>query len=305
MYLRRPSEKSNKRPSSTGSKLLLESGLARNRRVFCGLVGALLALVACQATRAHDAPPIRCAVVGGLVETDFWPDLADRFERETGRKVELAATGPKQVLVAAFRERQADLILMHAGDAAINLVADGFGVDPQPWLRSDMVLVGPASDPAGIKGEKDAAVALRKIIHSKSQILIHASQGAGEVLHELLAAEQLELDPECTVSLPSDKHRQMLLRAAKEQAYTLVGRIPFLNGKVDTGGLAIMVQGDPRLRRAYLVVVAAPDKNVRYEGARALAAWLREPQTQRFVAEYGRGKYDDQPLFFPVVTKVQ
>jgi tungstate transport system substrate-binding protein len=133
--------------------------------------------------------------------------------------------------------------------------------------------------------------------------LIHASSGASEVLHDLLAAGELQLDPASTISLASDRHRQMLKRAAEEKAYTLVGRIPFLNGKVDTGGLVVMVRGDPRLRRAYLVVVAAGKKDEpRNAAARKLAAFLRQPETQRWIAEFGRGKYDDQPLFFPVVV---
>lgn len=244
---------------------------------------------------------VRCAVIGGLNEADFWPDLADRFFRATGHRAEIVASGPKPVLAEVFTRGEADLIAMHASDTIINLVADGYGENPQPWARTDMVLVGPSSDPAGVQGEKDAARALGKIIESKSKLLVHASLGASEVLHDLVAAEGLELDPERTISLPTDKHRTMLKRAAAEEAYTLVGRIPFLNGKVETGGLKIMVQGDVRLRRPYLVVVARGERDEpRLAAAHELAAFLRRPDTQQWIAEFGRGKLDDQPLFFPV-----
>jgi tungstate transport system substrate-binding protein len=246
---------------------------------------------------------VRCAIIGGMSDTGFWPALAERFERESGVRAEVVVTGPKHVIAPPFRRGEADLITMHASDTIINLVADGHGVDPQPWTRNDLLLVGPKSDPARIKGMSDAVAALGKIIASKSKLLVHQSLGANEVLHELLAQGELELDPQNTISLPSDRHRQMLARAAGENAYTLVGRIPFLNGKIDGGGLEIMVAGDPRMRRPYVVVVGTvnPPGSPRREAAARLAKFLRDPATQKFIADFGRGQLDDRPLFFPVV----
>jgi tungstate transport system substrate-binding protein len=265
------------------------------------LVSSVMAATAISAEQAKGGQTVRCAIIGGLNESDFWPDLADRFFRATGHRAEIVATGPKPVIADVFSRGEADLITMHASDTIINLVADGYGENPQPWARTDMVLVGPKSDPAGIRGQKDAVRALRKIVETRSKLLLHASVGAGEVLHDLVQAEGLELDPERTIVLPTDKHRKMLARAAAEEAYTLVGRIPFLNGKVETGGLEIMVQGDPRFRRPYIVVAArGKTDDARVAAARELAAFLRDPETQKWLADFGRGKYDDHPLFFPV-----
>lgn len=244
---------------------------------------------------------VRCAVVGGLNEINFWPELADRFQRASGHRAEIVATGPKHNLTAAFQAGDADLILLHASDAAINLVADGYGENLQPWARNDYVIVGPATDPAKIKGEKDAAIALGRIVSTKSKLLVHASSGVSELLSDLLAAGELELDPSSTISLPSERHRQMLGRAAAEGAYTLVGRIPFLNGKLEKGSLEVMVQGDERLRRPYVVVVATGKPNdPRLAAARQFASFLREAETQRWIATFGVGRYDDRPLLFPV-----
>ena len=254
-------------------------------------------------TAEEKSPPVRCAVVGGLNESDFWPQLIDRFQRATGHRAEIVATGPKHAIAAAFKAGEADLVVMHPTDTMINLVADGYAENLQPWARNDFVIVGPAADPARIKGEKDAVVALGKIIASKSKLLIHASNGASELLSDLLAAGELELDPQTTINLPGDKHRQMLVRATAEKAYTLVGRIPFRSGKLDTGDLQVMVQGDPRLRRTYLVAVATGKADdPRLAAARKLEAFLREPDTQQWLAGFGKGKYDDEPLFFSVKT---
>jgi len=250
---------------------------------------------------------VRCAAVGGLNDIDFWPQLADRFQRATGHKVEFVAVGPKHAIAAALTSGEADVILMHSSDTMINLVADGYGENPQPWARNDLVIVGPASDPAKVRGGKDAVAALRRIIESKSKLLLHASNGANELVSDLLAAGELELDPATTISLPGDKQRQMLNRAATEQAYTLVGRIPFLSGKLETGEAVVMVQGDERLRRPFLVITAtmkAGDRvsDARLAAARRFAAYLREPATQEFIAGFGKGRYDDRPLLFPVVV---
>lgn len=264
------------------------------------LIGPLLAP---PTAAAQTSSPVRCAIVGGLNESDFWPQLIDRFQRASGERAEIVATGPKHVLGDAFRAGEADVIVMHSSDAMINLVADGRAENPQPWARNDFVIVGPASDPARVAGQTDAVAALAKIIGSKSKFLVHASNGVSELLGDLLAAGELELDPGATISLPGERHRQMLKRAEQEQAYTIVGRIPFLSGKLETGSLKILVQGDARLRRPYLVVVATgkPD-DPRLAAARKLAAFLREPKTQEWIGGFGRGKYDERPLFFPVVV---
>src|SRR5215831_9033168 len=181
----------------------------RNAAALCLLLANLIATPNCT---GQEGPPqtVRCAVIGGLNESDFWPQLADRFQRATGHRAEIVSTGPKHVIAAVLKAGDADLIVMHASDTIINLVADGYGENPQPWARNDFVLVGPSTDPAQIKGEKDAVRALGRIIASKSKLLLHASNGASELMSDLLAAGDLELDPQSTISLPGDKHRQML-----------------------------------------------------------------------------------------------
>src|SRR5262252_3930549 len=141
------------------------------------------------ACRGHDAPPalpatgqtIKVAVIGGMVETGLWSALAERYQAARGNRIELVASGPKPVVIDAFRKGGIDLITVHACDAMINLVADGLARDPQPWARNDLVIVGPAADPAGIRGERDAVAALRRIVAARAPLVVHASIGADEV----------------------------------------------------------------------------------------------------------------------------
>lgn len=122
-------------------------------------------------------PTVRVAVIGGMVFTGFWHALADRYEKQTGVRLELLATGPKNDIVKVFKEGNIDVITMHSSDAIVNLVANGYALDPQPWMRNDLVIVGPPADPAGIKGMTDAAAALKKIAVTKSPFVVHSSLG--------------------------------------------------------------------------------------------------------------------------------
>jgi tungstate transport system substrate-binding protein len=284
---------------------------ARNNSNMNKLLWLILIVVGALVTRSMGAAPtsqpttqpiLRVAVIGGMNDTGFWDALVERFQRETGIAVETRASGPKDGIAPVFKQGNVDLITMHASDVAINLVADGYATDPQPWVRNDMIIVGPERDPAGIKGMSDAGKALAKIADTSSPFVVHSSLGAQEVLRNLLDAAQIELDPEQTTVLFDDRQRRVLHIAAARGAYTICGRIPFRSGKIPNDGMVVMVQGDERLRRPYLVAVANPAKvaGARVAEARRMVTFLRSPQTQAWIATFGKGKYDDQPLFFPV-----
>ncbi|HEX4449931.1 MAG TPA: substrate-binding domain-containing protein [Kofleriaceae bacterium] len=263
-------------------------------------VACAIALLACGCDRREpqrSAPvTIRVAVIGGMVETGFWRELAGRYELTTGNKIEIVASGPKQVVIDAFRKGGVDVITMHTSDAMIDLVAEGLAVDPQPWLENDMLIVGPTDDPAQIKGEHDAAAAVAKLVAAQAPILVDASLGADGVLHDLADTAHIALDPTATVMFDGKNQHALMSRAAALHAYTLVGRIPYLDGKLHADGIDVMVRGDRRLRRAFLVETAtdAPP------AARDLAEFLRAPETQAWIGTFGKGRFDDQPLFYPV-----
>lgn len=255
-----------------------------------------------QTRAAITGPSVRVAVIGGMVFTGFWNALAERYQKESGVQVELIAAGPKHDIENIFRKGGVDVITMHASDTMINLAADGYTLDPQPWMRNDLVIVGPPEDPAGIKGLTDAATALRKIADTKSPFVVHSSLGAQEVLLNILDLNQIRLDPASTTVLFDDQQRSVLKVAGDKHAYTLVGRIPFRTGRLPNNGLVLMVQGDRRLRRPYLVAVTNPQwmKDARIGEARRFADWLRTPRTQAWIAQFGKGTLDPGPIFFPV-----
>jgi tungstate transport system substrate-binding protein len=237
-----------------------------------------------------------------MADTGFWEAISERFEQASGIHVEVVASGNKDGIAPIFKQGGVDLLTMHSSDAIINLVADGYARDPQPWAKNDFVIVGPADDPAKIKGMTDAAEALRKIVESKSELIIHSSLGAQEVLRNILEPADIELDPDHTTALVEDRQRRVMHIAAEKKAYTLVGRIPFLSGKIPNEGMVAMVAGDVRLRRPFLVVTADAKKirDIHVVEAEALRDCLRSPQAQAFITEFGKGKYDSRSLFLTI-----
>jgi hypothetical protein len=95
---------------------------------------------AIRSPRSSTQPTVRCAVIGGMTFTGFWTALADRYENQTGVHLELITTGPKYDLVKVFKQGNVDVITMHSSDAIVNLVANGYALDPQPWMRNDLVI---------------------------------------------------------------------------------------------------------------------------------------------------------------------
>lgn len=251
---------------------------------------------------ASTTPTVRVAIIGGMNETGFWQSIADRFTQSTGIKVLLLAAGPVDGIAPVFKHGGIDLITTHSCDTIMNLVADGYAIDPHPWAKNDLIIVGPPDDPAKIKGMTDVAAAFRKIIASKSTFIVHSSVGVHEVIEDILAPADLSLNPQTTISLLEDKMRRVLAIAAEKHAYTLIGRIPFLDGKIPNHGMVVMVQGDSRLRRPFVVEIANPERmqDVHFAEAKRLQEFLLSTETQRWIAQYDKGKYDDEPLFFPV-----
>ena len=273
------------------------------------LIGWFRAASADQRGAAGSPQTIRVAVIGGMVETGFWEAVSDRFRKASGNRytVDIVASGPKQIIADAFKRGEADLITMHASDTIINLVADGYAIDPQPWLKNDLVIVGPPDDPAGIRHAPTAAAAFAKIVTKKAPFVVHASLGAQEVMRDVLRTCGIEMPSDKLVILFTDRARDVLKIAAQNHAYTLVGRIPFRNGKLPNEGLELMVQGDPLLRRPYVVAVASPRgfPDAHVAAATQLAEFLRSETTQEWIAEFGRGALDDNPLFFRVAATAQ
>ena len=276
-------------------------------RTFVPLIFYILLLTASCSRRAEpvaDTHTVRCAVIGGMTMTGLWPKIAAMFESQTGYRAQVIVTGPRPELDKAMRAGKIDLLTMHSGDITTDLVADGFGVNMQPWTRNELCIVGPPGDPAHVRGMTNGAAALRKIAEAKARFVDFQGIGSRELSHTLWRLAGLEPKGEWVIKDDTVSKWNILQFARTNNAYVVVGYIPAQMGKMDAAGMEILVKGDPIMRRPFIVMEANPRKvpQANAQGAHALSEFLLSAKVQEFLLEFGSQTNGPGPLFFPVST---
>ena len=278
----------------------------RNRIILLSIIVLAVTLAiefhARQTARNH---VVRCAVIGGMTMTGLWPEISKMFDAQTGYHVEVVVTGPRPLLDTAMRAGKVDLLTMHSGDITTDIVADGIGVNMRPWTRNELVIVGPTNDPAGIRGLTNGALALRKIAAAQAKFVDFEGIGSRELTHTLWRLAGIDPKGDWLIKDDTTISKWNVLQFCRSNhAYVVVGYIPALTGKMANGGMEILVQKDPVMRRPYIVMEANPkvfpDANA--AGARALSDFLLSPPVQNLLLQFGRDNPDNHPLFFPVAA---
>ena len=220
------------------------------------------------------------------------------FKAKTGIDVKVIAQGTGQALDTGKRG-DADVVFVHAKAQELRFLADGWGVKRYPVMYNDFVLVGPKSDPAGIKG-KDIETALKTI---KAKAAAFVSRGDRSGTH----SAELHVWQASGVNIAAEKgpwYREIgqgmgaaLNTASAMNGYTLSDRGTWLSFK-NRGELDIVVQGDRRLFNQYGVMLVNPEKHPHVKKAlgQQFIDWLVSPEGQKAIADY---KINDQQLFFP------
>lgn len=225
--------------------------------------------------------------------------LLPKFKEKTGIEVRVVAVGTGQALKNA-RNGDGDVVLVHAKPDEEKFVADGWGVKRHDVMYNDFVIVGPASDPVGIAGLKDAPAALQKIAQAKAPFASRADD-SGTHKAELRLWKDAGIDPQPGSGdwyLETGSGMGTTLNTAVgKHAYTLTDRGTWL-GFANKGDLKVWVEGDGRLFNQYGVILVNPEKhpNVRAKEGQAFVDWITGPAGQRAIASY---KIDGQKLFFP------
>ena len=230
--------------------------------------------------------------------------LLPRFTAESGIEVRVVAVGTGQALRNA-RNGDADVLLVHAKPAEEAFVAGGFGVERFDLMHNDFVIVGPASDPAGIAGANDAVASLATIARAGAAF---ASRGDDSGTHrkELELWSQTEVD---TASASGGWYRETgsgmgatLNVAVGMNAYTLTDRATWI-AFGNKGNFAIHVEGDARLFNQYGVILVNPrmHPHVKAAAGQAFIDWLLGPEGQSAIASFRIG---DRQLFFPNAGRV-
>ena len=236
-----------------------------------------------------------------LCDTGLLDALAPEFTRQTGYPLKPVCVGSGQALTLG-RQGEADVIIAHAPEAEAAFVREGHAELRLGVLRNDFVLVGPAGDPARIRGLEPSA-ALARVAQARA-LFITRGDGSGTEEREKKLWAELRVQPAGPWYVSAGQGMAATLRLASEkQAYTLSDRSTFLTLR-DHLDSQILVEGQPELANHYdvLVVQAARHPAVNREGARAFAEFLVSPRTQDWIAGFGREKYGTA-LFIPAAAR--
>ena len=239
---------------------------------------------------------LRLSTTTSTDNSGLLPYLLPAFEAKTGTKVTVIAVGTGKALELA-KNGDVDVTLVHARPSEDKFVAAGDGVNRRDVMYNDFIIVGPAADPAGVKGSRDVQSSLKKIVDSKAKFISRGDNSGTEQM-EKQYWKQLGSQPQGASYISAGLGMgEVLNMAAELNAYTLTDRATYSAYKAKTG-LVIAVEGDPKMFNPYGIIAVNPAKHpgVNYKGAMQLVDWITSDDGQKLIAGF---KVDGQQVFFP------
>ena len=269
------------------------------------LIALLLAVCvlafASLAAAADKAPVLRMATTTSTDDTGLLDYLAPICLKDTGIDVQWVAVGTGKALEFG-RNGDVDVVLTHAPSQEDKFEAEGYGVDRRKVMYNDFVLIGPANDPAGVKGKP--VIEAIATIAEKQQKLVSRADKSGTHTAELKLLDKAGVKDFDKAAWYVQTGQGMLktINIAEEQGgYALTDRGTFI--KYEAGldgreGLVIICEGDPELLNKYSVMAVNPEKHpeAKYDLAVKYIEWITSPKVQQDIANF---KLEGKQLFFP------
>ncbi|MGA2819990.1 MAG: substrate-binding domain-containing protein [Anaerolineales bacterium] len=264
------------------------------------LLSASLVLSACSSKPSN--PSLILATTTSTQDSGLLDVLIPAFEQQTGYQVKVVAVGSGQALTMG-QQGNADVLLVHSPDAEKTYMAGGYGSERLLVAHNDFILVGPSSDPAGVRnlGILDAF----KKIAAAGAPFISRGDASGTNAKELSLWKQALIDPshQSWYIQTGQGMGATLTITSQKAAYTLSDRATYLANK-SSFQLDILVQGGNSLLNVYHVIVVSPQKwpKVNNQGAIAFANYVTSKKGQDLIGSFGVDKYGQQ-LFVPDAGK--
>ena len=252
-------------------------------------------------SQAEEVKPVRLSSTIGPVDAGIVPLLAETYTQKTGVPVVFEGAGTGATLKKA-QGGSFDMVMVHARKLEDKFIADGFGLTRLDVMYNDFVILGPKNDPAGIKGQKDAAKAFA-IIAEKKAPFISRGDNSGTHVKEMEIWEKSGVTPGdgwYEIFVDGKKgNKATTLYGNEKQSYFLMDRATWLTIKNEIT-LVPLVEGDDILLNFIAVIDVNPAKfsDINAEGAKAFMAWLVSDEAQNIIKGFGVEQYG-QPLFFP------
>jgi tungstate transport system substrate-binding protein len=241
------------------------------------------------ATAAFGETRIRMASTTSTQNSGLFDYLLPIFEKKTGIKIDVVAVGTGAAIEIGKRG-DADVVFVHAKEQELKAVEEGFFVNRHDVMYNDFVVIGPANDPAKIRGMKAATDAFRKIAESGSSFVSRGDK-SGTHTKELSLWKKTGIEPAVQkwyleVGQGMEKTQRI---ADEKRAYTLTDRGTWLatSGK-DKLDMAIVLEGDPTLFNQYGVMAVNTEKikTVKFKEAMEFVNWIISKEGQDVVASF-------------------
>jgi tungstate transport system substrate-binding protein len=264
------------------------------RRLVAGLLGLMMAGPA-----LADSSYITVASTTSTENSGLFDYLLPKFTDKTGIEVGVVAVGTGQAIKLA-ENGDADVLFVHHKPSEEKFVAQGYGVKRYDVMYNDFVIIGPKSDPAGIRGMQDAALALKKIATAQAPF---TSRGDDSGTHK----KELSLWNDAGVDVEQASGRwyretgsgmgATLNTASAMNAYVLSDRATWLKFG-NKGNLEILLEGDPKLFNQYGIILVNPEKypHVKAEAGQTFIDWVLSAEGQKLIGDY---TIEGQQAFFP------
>ena len=241
---------------------------------------------------------LRLATTTSTDNSGLLADLLPAFEASCGCTIDVIAVGTGQALKLGSRG-DVDAVLVHAPALEEDFVASGFGIERRTFMQNDFVIVGPASDPAALRGLKDGGAALAKIADSNATFISRGDE-SGTHQREKELWKRAGLEPAWAGYLSAGQGMGAVLTLADEkQAHTLTDRGTWLARRAGLE-LQVLVEGDEALLNPYSVMAVNPARFgwVKADLARQLVAWLCSEAGQRRIGAF---RVAQEQLFEPLL----
>jgi tungstate transport system substrate-binding protein len=263
-------------------------------------------------TRTSNNKEIIMASTTSTRDSGLMDVLIPIFQQKSGYQLKPIYVGSGAAMTMG-QQGNADVLLVHSPAAEVTFMQGGYGINRRLVMHNDYIIVGPASDPAGIKGMTSAVDALKKIAAAKTNFYSRGDNSGTDALEKSLwtkagvtVKDGATTNPGWYIEGGTGAGMLDLLRIASEKnGYTITDRSTYVaNQKILA--VVILVEKDPVLLNVYHVIQVNPSKFpiVNAAGAQAFSDFMVAPDTQAEIAKYGVAQYGQQ-LFFPDAGKTE
>ncbi len=250
------------------------------------------------------ADTIVLATTTSTYDSGLLNEIIPVFESRHGIEVDILSMGTGQAIEVGKRG-DCDIILVHARDLEDKFVEEGYGTERRDVMYNDFVFLGPAGDPAEIKGSADLEEALQVMVeHMESAGVVFTSRGDNSGTHvkeeSLWSYANVEAEEQEWYTSLGQGMGDTLITTNEMAGYTLTDRGTFLSMMDNLPNLEIVFEGDELLANPYGIIPVNPAKHpgVNYEEAMLLVDFFISEEAQEMIGEFGKDTFG-QPLFFP------